>query len=224
MTLAEKLLALRTEKGLSQEDLAEQMGVSRQSVSKWETGQSVPDLDKIIKLADLFGVTVDELVREGERPQPQGPRVIYVEREQQGLTPMQSLFLVNEVVGIVLLALGFKGMGSGYLDMCSIAAAVIIAGLPLLLAKKHPFLIAGWLYVGASLQRVNPLLNSSYPWGLLGGLRRLWFYLATPGPERDAYYLKFAAVGIIRGILILILLFLTGRACWRAWKKRKEDG
>lgn len=224
MTLAEKLLALRTEKGLSQEDLAEQMGVSRQSVSKWETGQSVPDLDKIIRLADLFDVTADELVREGERPQSPGPRVIYVEREKQGLTPMQSLFVVNEVVGVVLMALGFKGVGSGYLDMCSIAAAVIIAGLPLLLAKRHPFLIAAWLHIGGSLQRVNPLRNSFYPWGLSGGLHHLWSYLAAPGPERDAHYLKFAAVGIIRGTLILVLLFLTGRICWRAWKKKKEDG
>ena len=64
MTLSEKIFALRSKAGLSQGDLAEKLEVSRQSVSKWETGQSVPDLDKIIKLADLFGVSVDELVRE----------------------------------------------------------------------------------------------------------------------------------------------------------------
>ena len=62
MTLPEKILKLRTEQELSQGELAERLEVSRQSVSKWETGQSVPDLDKIIRLADLFGVTVDELV------------------------------------------------------------------------------------------------------------------------------------------------------------------
>ena len=62
MTLAEKILALRTEQGLSQGDLAEKLEVSRQSVSKWETGQATPDLDKIIKLADLFGVTTDYLL------------------------------------------------------------------------------------------------------------------------------------------------------------------
>ena len=63
MTLAEKILSLRTQRGMSQDDLAEKLEVSRQSVSKWETAQSTPDLDKIIKLANLFGVTVDELVR-----------------------------------------------------------------------------------------------------------------------------------------------------------------
>lgn len=70
MTLGEKILSLRTARDMSQDDLAEKLEVSRQSVSKWETGQSTPDLDKIIKLADLFGVGVDELVREGERPGP----------------------------------------------------------------------------------------------------------------------------------------------------------
>ena len=73
MTLAEKILSLRTQRGMSQDDLAEKLEVSRQSVSKWETAQSTPDLDKIIKLANLFGVTVDELVREGEAPQPPEP-------------------------------------------------------------------------------------------------------------------------------------------------------
>ena len=70
MLLSEKILALRTEQGLSQGDLAEKLEVSRQSVSKWETGQATPDLDKIIKLADLFGVTVDRLIASGEPVQP----------------------------------------------------------------------------------------------------------------------------------------------------------
>ena len=68
MSFGENLQALRRQHGLTQEAFAAQLKVSRQAVSKWETGQSVPDLDKIIKLADLFGVTVDELVREADIP------------------------------------------------------------------------------------------------------------------------------------------------------------
>lgn len=64
MKLHEKIYHLRTEKKLSQGDLAEILDVSRQSVSKWETGASVPDLDKLVKMSDLFGVTMDFLVRE----------------------------------------------------------------------------------------------------------------------------------------------------------------
>ena len=58
MLLSEKILTLRTARNLSQGDLAEALEVSCQSVSKWETGQSVPDLDKIIKLADLLRMLV----------------------------------------------------------------------------------------------------------------------------------------------------------------------
>ena len=61
MKLEENIYRLRMSHGLSQESLAELLGVSRQSVSKWETGTSVPDLDKLIKLCDIFGVTLDEL-------------------------------------------------------------------------------------------------------------------------------------------------------------------
>lgn len=63
MTLGQHLTYLRTGRGWSQDVLAEQLGVSRQSVSKWETDSSVPDLDKLLGLSELFGVTLDELVK-----------------------------------------------------------------------------------------------------------------------------------------------------------------
>lgn len=66
MSLQEKLQILRKEKGLSQEGLAESMAVSRQAVAKWESGQSVPELDKLIELSDYFKVSLDQLVREAE--------------------------------------------------------------------------------------------------------------------------------------------------------------
>ncbi|MBQ8508760.1 MAG: helix-turn-helix transcriptional regulator [Clostridia bacterium] len=61
-TLAERLLALRRQRGLSQEELAEQLGVSRQSVSKWEGAQSLPDLDRIADLCRVYGVSADYLL------------------------------------------------------------------------------------------------------------------------------------------------------------------
>ena len=66
MTLGEKIYNLRTEKGFSQEALGEMMGVSRQSVSKWETDQSLPELDKIVAISDLFEVSTDYLLKEKE--------------------------------------------------------------------------------------------------------------------------------------------------------------
>ncbi len=63
MKLGNNIYLLRTRKGLSQGDLAEALNVSRQSISKWETGSATPDLDKLLALCDLFGVSLDELVR-----------------------------------------------------------------------------------------------------------------------------------------------------------------
>ena len=64
MILADKITALRKKAGWSQEELAEQLGVTRQSVSKWEGAQSVPDLDKVVQMSRLFGVTTDFLLKD----------------------------------------------------------------------------------------------------------------------------------------------------------------
>ena len=64
MTFAEKIQQLRKEKGLSQDQLALELGVSRQSVSKWELGDSMPDINKVLQLADYFQVSTDYLLRD----------------------------------------------------------------------------------------------------------------------------------------------------------------
>ena len=64
MILAEKIILLRKKNGWSQEELAGQLGISRQSVSKWESGASIPDLDKIIKMSGIFGVSTDYLLKD----------------------------------------------------------------------------------------------------------------------------------------------------------------
>lgn len=64
MILADKIVSLRKKAGWSQEDLAEQLGVTRQSVSKWEGAQSVPDMDKVVMMSRLFGVSTDFLLKD----------------------------------------------------------------------------------------------------------------------------------------------------------------
>ena len=64
MTIGEKILKLRKARGWNQEDLAEQVGVSRQAVSRWESDSAKPDADKIVAICDLFGVSADYLLRE----------------------------------------------------------------------------------------------------------------------------------------------------------------
>ena len=66
MKFYEKLQTLRKEKRLSQEELAEMLGVSRQSVSKWESGVTYPETDKLLTISEIFGVTLDSLLKYGE--------------------------------------------------------------------------------------------------------------------------------------------------------------
>ena len=83
MTIGEKIYKLRTEKNLSQGELSELLEVSRQSVSKWENGAATPDLDKIIKLSEVFGITIDELVKNEEvfSPPEEKAREIIIKKE-----------------------------------------------------------------------------------------------------------------------------------------------
>ena len=66
MEFSEKLITLRKGRDLTQEQLAEQLNVSRQSISKWESGQATPELDKIVALSAIFNVTTDYLLKSSE--------------------------------------------------------------------------------------------------------------------------------------------------------------
>jgi transcriptional regulator with XRE-family HTH domain len=69
--LSEKIRKYRKQAGLSQEELADRLEVSRQAVSKWEMGQSAPDPEKIVRMSELFGITTDELLK--AQPAPAAP-------------------------------------------------------------------------------------------------------------------------------------------------------
>ena len=79
MTLGEKIYKLRIKRGMSQEALGEVLGVSRQSVSKWETDQSLPELDKIVAISEIFAISTDYLLKETAK-----------KREGQGTSPDAS--------------------------------------------------------------------------------------------------------------------------------------
>ena len=120
MTFSDKLIALRRKAGWSQEELAERLNVSRQSVSKWESAQSMPDIDKIVQLSSLFGVTTDYLLKdEQDDPQPAAaetpsplPRVTLAQAEDyltraRANAPRMALAAALCIVSpIPLLALG----------------------------------------------------------------------------------------------------------------------
>jgi transcriptional regulator with XRE-family HTH domain len=75
MNFNEKLQALRKEKGLTQEELAEKLDVSRQAVSKWEAGQAMPEIDNLIGLANIYGVSMDYLLTGKEFEDTSAPKI-----------------------------------------------------------------------------------------------------------------------------------------------------
>ncbi len=146
MTLGEKIYKLRSEKNLSQGDLSELLGVSRQSVSKWENDGAIPDLDKIVKLAEIFGITIDELVK-GEdisAPAEEKPAEIIVKKE--------SVFPPRKIIGTILLSLsliiaficfvigGIEGVFAGIL----FSSPLILCGIVCFVFKKNVGLWCAW--------------------------------------------------------------------------------
>ena len=95
MEFHEKLLELRKQKGLTQEELAERLYVSRTAVSKWESGRGFPNIDSLKAVSEFFGVTVDDLLSDEE------------------------LLAVNEKKRLQR-ELGWRGMAFGVLDMCTV--------------------------------------------------------------------------------------------------------
>ena len=231
MTLAEKITALRGERKLSQGDVAEKLDVSRQSVSKWETNQAVPELDKIIKLADLFGVSVDELVREDEALAPDAPsadgaaslepeaKIVYVERR---LARTQAVGVVLLMLGLLGVILGVAVSGNSGTYTAMAGAGMVVLGLPLLLARKHPFVVTGWVVLAVSCLIFNPRF-SVVPWDLWNGARLLYHYLTIPEMNRSPSYLFGASIAIARGVLFLALTFFTARLFFRARTVRKQS-
>lgn len=87
MDIGEKLFELRKEKNLSQEEVAEKLNVTRQTVSKWETNQSTPDFDKIVPICELFGISTEELLT-GKNPEEKVLEDNISETEQPEEKPM----------------------------------------------------------------------------------------------------------------------------------------
>ena len=149
MSLGTNISRLRAEHHLSQGDLAEALAVSRQSVSKWETDSSVPDLDKLVKLSQLFGVSLDELVM-GAEPQPK------VEAPSQPVVVSHRM-PGRKIAGIILFCMGFLAfliptVLGGILTGLLLAVPFLVCGIICFLARRRPGLWCAWaLYLIADI-------------------------------------------------------------------------
>lgn len=94
MKFEEKLMTLRKEKGWSQEELSNKIGVSRQTISKWESAQTTPELNKLRELSKIFEISIDELVKENEEKE-EGKEKVLVKAN------LKKLYILMIVIGIL---------------------------------------------------------------------------------------------------------------------------
>ncbi|MCD8051952.1 MAG: helix-turn-helix domain-containing protein [Clostridiales bacterium] len=193
MNIADRIQQLRKANGISQEELADRVGVSRQAVSKWESEQSVPDLNKIILLSDYFGVTTDYLLK-GIEPMPEQPvkgkpdarifTVIGTALNFIGLVTAIGIWVIwytqlSVVVGFVLMAAG-----------CAVFAVGQLLGENTRSAARWFWLVNVWLL---ALMPISCVFNALD--GTFGGF---WWRL-SPIPELGNSYITYVLCWLFYG-------------------------
>ena len=149
MDLGQRIAQLRQREGLSQSQLADELEVSRQSVSKWETGASMPDLEKLCKLSKRFQVSLDELVK-GEAPEPEAPTPGMEVASQASIPPVAAPArrtvpaLILACTGSVLLVLLLL-LGGGWVAFVLALLFLLSAGVTIS-HTKHPVLWSIWAF------------------------------------------------------------------------------
>lgn len=157
MNLGEKISVLRKEKGLSQEDLANKLNVSRQSVYKWESNQSTPELAKLITLSEIFDVSLDELVNGTSEPETKEIAMLEINQESKPeavevttKTNGGRKCIANIVAGGIFLAIGIMlSLALLFVSGFQISALIyavpfIVIGLICILSKKNTLLKCSW--------------------------------------------------------------------------------
>lgn len=194
MSLGENIYRLRTKKNMSQGDLANALDVSRQSVSKWENDSATPELEKLIKMSNLFGVTLDELV--GRTAVPVPSQAVPSEEMDPETGPIlhNGGVPVQMTMGLLLICFGIAAIFwlciAAWLTGASIRLGVVIAVTMILcgilcFVVKYPYVYWGWCLWGAYL---------------------VYTFVLTPQWEKETLLLIFA------GIFLIALLVWTIRA------------
>ena len=198
MNLSDRIQYLRKAQGISQEGLADQLGVSRQAVSKWESEQSMPDLDKIISMSDYFEVTTDYLLK-GIEP------VVQKEEEQS----IKHRRIASNIC--YQLSLGFVGLGIILSIILADFLKISVLLTPVLIVQGVGLLVWG---TGRNLSEVRPSFQVKLALILfllfvpLGFLSNVLFPMGKifPYPTSLAASLTFVTFYLILGVCISLFL------------------
>lgn len=206
MALSETIYRLRTEHGLSQGDLAAELDVSRQSISKWETGSSVPELDKLVAMSRLFGVTLDELVLGGA----QSDGAEGVEAPEPEAKPVErGRSITQTIVGAVLLAVGALAfflvtLLGGVLTGLVLALPFLLCGVICLAVRRGAGLWCAWLQFVCFESYIFYATGYSSPFVVLRVILLV--------PVASSHYILLAVWAVIyAGLLAGTALYFAGR-------------
>lgn len=174
MRLPDKIIALRKSKAMSQEALAEELGLSRQAVSRWETGAAMPDAVNILQLSKLFGVTADYLLNDDYRSDDDLPKVRKAKADsfQLALTflvTLEVVVLILQFVSVIVLQNELFGAFS------LISFVVIIGGFEYIYRRNADNINEESGRIRRTFYKVSAWLGSYFPVRLLvSGLAWLW--------------------------------------------------
>jgi len=206
MTLGEKIHYLRMEKNMSQSDLANALEVSRQSVSKWETNTSVPELSKLVRMSEVFNISLDELIR-GEESEE-----INSVPHNSDMFVQKSGLSVRKIVGLIILGVGtiaflFLLFLGNPLIALIYSSPMFACAVICLIVRQHTALWCCWaLYV----------LGYAYI-RYATGIRFWWVFhrwLYRSGLEIHA------VIAWAMSLILAALIIVSGRLLYMAWKSK----
>ncbi len=207
IAFSERILALRKARGISQEELAASIGVSRQAISKWEGAQSVPDVDRIVQMSEYFGVTIDYLLK----------GTVSVEEQQtlntgeQRFTAM-TMFYIATAVNVIGVAASLARWYTHY-DAYSVGIGIMItaAGTGIFLAG-HSIFKEGRQKALKLFLLINiwPVLLN--PYGMLANYidaAGVWGYTYHPAPipanmDKKIFWIPYILICIVVDVVVIM--------------------
>ena len=219
MNLGERIYELRTKMNMSQGDLADKLDVSRQSVSKWENNTAVPDLDKLIKLCDIFEISLDELTGREKVER----NIVSAEIQKSTITP-------TKVAGFVLLGVTLL---SAIIFLVTAPMAIYLC-IPLVLCtivcfkvKKYAWYWCSWIFY----LLIELFMGTGFAWEILHIIRAVFIIIMTIlnivyikdisnltlKKRKIILTLSLVALVICISCLLLIFYFMYAGADWFEW-------
>lgn len=147
--LSERIYQFRRKNGLSQEQLAERIGVSRQAISKWESGTSTPELEKLFALSECFNITLDELVKDEAANQETSETPQKSEKDAVSKTVEMKAGVVLCLIGAICLILSGIMMVTSprAADQLNAASTITISGSGVLLILCVLSMVVGFVLI-----------------------------------------------------------------------------